>query len=112
MHNSHRVPRVSSSLILALVQSAEAVRKKEKTMTVLQALANNYNYYPRTMIRFCSISYDDMGSIPGEVQQLGWEVVWGPAELVSWLDISYSLAYICRRKQPFATAEYTVVIRG
>jgi hypothetical protein len=79
-------------------------------MSVLEALANNYNYYPRTMIRFCSISYEDMGSIPGDVQNLGWEVVWGPAELVSWLDISYSLAYVCRRQ--LTQTEYAVVIRG
>jgi len=79
-------------------------------MTTLELLTNNYNYYPRTMIRFCSISYEDMSSIPGDVHNLGWEVVWGPAELVSWLDISYSLAYICRRQQPYN--EYTVVIRG
>ena len=39
-------------------------------MTTLELLTNNYNYYPRTMIRFCSISYEDMSSIPGDVQAL------------------------------------------
>ena len=78
-------------------------------MTMLETLANNYNYYPRTMIRLCEISYDDLSLIPGEVQQLGWNVVWGPAELVSSWDISYSLAYVCARSQP---NEYTMVIRG
>ena len=58
-------------------------------MTMLEPLANDYGYYPRTMISLCGISYDDLGSIRGEVQNLKWEVVWGPAELVSWLDISY-----------------------
>ena len=81
-------------------------------MTDPNPLTADYNYYPRTMIRLCNISYDDFYCIPSEVQQLGWEVVWGPAELVSWLDISYSLAFICRRQQPNTTAEYTVVIRG
>ena len=79
-------------------------------MTLLEPLANDYNYYPRTMVDLAAISYDDLGSIPNEVQQLGWQVVWGPAELVSWLDVSYSLAYVCRRPQPYN--EYTVVIRG
>lgn len=81
-------------------------------MTNANPLAANYNYYPRTMIRLCNISYDDLYCIPNEVQQLGWQVVWGPAELVSWLDISYSLAFVCRRQQPNTAAEYTVVIRG
>jgi hypothetical protein len=79
-------------------------------MTTLEPLANDYNYYPRTMIRFCSISYEDMGSIPGDVANLGWQVVWGPADLASLFGISYSLAYVCRRQQPYN--EYTVVIRG
>lgn len=81
-------------------------------MTILDPSANEYNYYPRTMIRLCAISYDDFNGIANEVQQLGWEVVWGPAELVSWLDISYSLAFICRRQRSSAPDEYTVVIRG
>lgn len=79
-------------------------------MTLLEPLANDYNYYPRTMINLAALSYDDLGSIPNAVQQLGWQVVWGPAELVSWLDVSFSLAYVCRRAQPYN--EYTVVIRG
>jgi hypothetical protein len=78
-------------------------------MTMLKPLADNYNYYPRTMIRLCEISYDDISIIPSEVQQLGLDVVWGPVELVSWLDVSYSLAYVCMREDP---NEYTLVIRG
>jgi len=78
-------------------------------MTTPESEANSYNYYPRTMIRLCEYSYYDLNDIPPAVQQLGLEVVWGPAELVDWLGISYSLAYICRRRQP---NEYTVVIRG
>jgi hypothetical protein len=61
------------------------------------------------MIRFCEISYDDLSSIAPAVQKLGWKVVWGPAELVDFFGVSYSLAYICQRDNP---AEYTVVIRG
>ncbi len=78
-------------------------------MTNLKPLANNYNYYPRTTIRLCEISYEDMGSIPGDVENLGLEVVWGPAELVSSWDISYSLMYVCKRS---SLDEYFVVIRG
>lgn len=78
-------------------------------MTTLMPLADNYNYYPRTMIRLCEISYQKMNTIPAAVQGLGLEVVWGPAELVSLLGISYSLLFVCRNSQ---TGEYTVVIRG
>ena len=81
-------------------------------MTTLEPLASNYNYYPRLMIRLCLISYDDLNLIASKVKSLGWEVVWGPAELVSWLDISYSLAFVCRRQQSSQPPEYTVVIRG
>lgn len=78
-------------------------------MTLLQPLANNYNYYPRTMIRFCEISYDDTNAIKTEVQNLGWTVAWGPAELRDFFGVSYSLAFICQRNN---ADEYTVVIRG
>ena len=70
-------------------------------------MIDDASYYPSTMIALCEISYDYMHSIPDKVRKIGWEVVWGPAELVSWLDISYSLAFVCRRQD-----EYTVVIRG
>lgn len=68
-----------------------------------------YNVYPRTMVRFSAISYESMSDIPGAVQALGWDVVWGPAEHRSIVDISYSLMYACRNRQ---TGEYAVVIRG
>ena len=78
-------------------------------MGEFQPLAEKYNYYPRTMIRLCEISYDDTSSIPGAVQGLDLTVVWGPAELVNSWGISYSLMYVAMRSQP---NEYTVVIRG
>jgi hypothetical protein len=78
-------------------------------MTMLKPLADNYNSYPRTMIRLSEISYQDMSAIPAAVQGLGLEVVWGPAELVDALGVSYSLMFVCRNAQ---TGEYTVVIRG
>lgn len=78
-------------------------------MTNLKPLADNYNYYPQTTIRLCEISYQDMSSIPGAIANLGLELVWGPAELVSSWDISYSLMYVCKRSP---LNEYFVVIRG
>ncbi|MEK6262303.1 MAG: hypothetical protein AABP62_27205 [Planctomycetota bacterium] len=78
-------------------------------MTMLKPLADNYNYYPRTMIRLCEISYQKFPDIPAAVQGLGLELVWGPAELRSIFDVSYSLMFICRNSQ---TDEYTVVVRG
>jgi hypothetical protein len=79
-------------------------------MTTPNPSAEDFGYYSRTMVQLCAISYEDMGSIPNDVTNLGWDVVWGPAELVSWLDISYSLAFICQRQA--APQEYAVVIRG
>lgn len=70
---------------------------------------DSYNYYPQTMIDFCAISYDDISSIPAAVQQLGWTVVWGPAQLLSDEGVSYSLAFVASRNDPNET---TVVIRG
>ncbi|HSU16115.1 lipase family protein [Longimicrobium sp.] len=71
---------------------------------------SNFGYYPRTMINLAVISYDDpMSSIPGDVAALGWQVVWGPAELVDDFGVSYSRAYIAHRS---TLDEYTVVIRG
>jgi hypothetical protein len=80
-------------------------------MTLLTPFAEDFNYYPPTMIRLCEISYQDMDCIPAAVQALGLglSVVWGPAEHVSDVGISYSLMYVARREQP---DEYTVVIRG
>ncbi len=70
---------------------------------------NNYNYYPRTMVRLCNISYLDINAIAGAVNQLSLEVVWGPAQLVSSWDIPYSLMFIAKNA---TTGEFTVVIRG
>jgi len=71
---------------------------------------SNFGYYPRTMINLSVIAYSDpMSSIPAQVEALGLEVVWGPAELVDGLGVSYSRAYIAHRSDP---DEYTVVIRG
>ena len=78
-------------------------------MNHLKAQANSYNYYPRTTVRLCEISYQDMSAIPQAVANLGLNVVWGPAELVSSWDISYSLMYVCKRSP---LNEYFVVIRG
>ena len=78
-------------------------------MNELKYLESSYNYYPRTMIRLCDISYRDMSSIPGAVKDLGLKVVWGPAEAVSSWGISYSLMFVAMRSEP---EEYTVVIRG
>ncbi len=78
-------------------------------MTLLKPLADNYNSYPRTMIRLCEISYQELDDIPAAVQALGWELVWGPAELRSIFDVSYSLMFVCRNSR---TDEYTVVVRG
>lgn len=78
-------------------------------MTEFETSAGGYNIYPRTMVRFSVIAYDSMSDIHGAVQALGWDVVWGPAELRSIVDISYCLMYACRNRQ---TGEYAVVIRG
>ena len=71
--------------------------------------ASDFGYYPRTMIDLAVIAYSDIASIPPKVEALGMEVVWGPAQLVRWDGITYSLAYIAHRRH---THETTVVIRG
>ena len=79
-------------------------------MDVFDNIGRNYDFYPNTSIVLCAIAYDDMSVIPGEVaSQTGLRVVWGPAELKSWDDISYSLAYIAGDA---STGEYFAVIRG
>jgi hypothetical protein len=71
----------------------------------------DFGYYIRTMITMAVIAYSfEMGSIPAQVDSLGWSVVWGPAELVDDLGVSYSRAYIAQRND--AEGEYAVVIRG
>lgn len=78
-------------------------------MSEFETSAGGYNIYPWTMVRFSVIAYDSLTDIPGAVQALGWDVVWGPAERRSIVDVSYSLMYACRNRQ---TGEYAVVIRG
>ncbi|MFZ5637273.1 MAG: lipase family protein [Pseudomonadota bacterium] len=79
-------------------------------MDVFEQIGRNYDWYPNTAIALCAISYDDMGAIPGEVEnQTGLKVVWGPAELDHWDDVSYSRAFIAGDSE---TNEYFVVIRG
>lgn len=70
---------------------------------------NGYNYYPQVMIQLCAISYQTPSTIPPAVEQLGWTVTWGPAQLPSDSDDPYALAYVAHRDNP---DEYTVVIRG
>jgi len=78
-------------------------------MSAIDPGSSQYASYPPTMIALCVASYLDMADIPPAVQQLGLEVVWGPAELTDIVGISYSLAYIVHNA---ATNEVTVVIRG
>jgi hypothetical protein len=79
-------------------------------MSFLSQIASNYGYYVRLMIALAIIAYDDpMTSIPGRVEQIGMEVVWGPAEIGDGLDVSYTRAFIVHDP---ASDEYTVVIRG
>lgn len=78
-------------------------------MNSFEPLVGSYNTYPRTMVRLCVISYESTRDIPSAVQALGWDVVWGPAQLKSIVDISYSLMFVCKNRQ---TGEYAVVIRG
>ena len=79
-------------------------------MDVFDNIGSNYDFYPNTSIALCAIAYDSMSAIHGEVSsQTGLRVVWGPAELKSWDDISYSRAYIAG---DIGTGEYFVVIRG
>src|SRR5579872_3437613 len=71
--------------------------------------AETYGYYPRLMARLCDASYLSIDQIPVAVAALGQQVVWGPAQLVDSLGVSYSLAFICKAVNG---SEYTVVIRG
>lgn len=68
-------------------------------------------YYLRTMITLSVIAYNpNMDTIPTLVDSLGWNVVWGPAELKDELGVSYSRAYIAQNDT--VPGEYAVVIRG
>jgi len=84
-------------------------------MTQLNFKANDYDFYPRTMIRLSEIAYDDIDDIKTNVKNLyqkkenRFDVVWGPAEATSIVDIAYSLMFVAYRAE---TNEYVVVIRG
>lgn len=81
-------------------------------MSFLEKLSANssYNYYPRTCIDLCVISYSEIGKISAEVSsQTDTQVVWGPYEKTDVLGIAYSLMYVAKR---VSTNEYFVVIRG
>lgn len=71
---------------------------------------SNYAYYARLMAALAVLAYNDpMTSIPQQVEPLGVQVVWGPAEIGDGLDISYTRAFITRDT---ASGAYAVVIRG
>ena len=79
-------------------------------MDVFDNIGSNYDYYPNTAIGLCVISYSDIGSIAAEVaSQTNLTVVWGPAQLVSDFDVTYSLMYAASNAE---TGECFVVIRG
>ncbi len=79
-------------------------------MTTSPFISGNCNAYPPIMIALCEISYQDIKTIPHTVKdQLKLQVVWGPAELVSDLDVAYSLMFVA---QNVGSNEYIVVIRG
>jgi hypothetical protein len=78
-------------------------------MSTPVTIASGFTKYPPLMIRLCNVSYLGMRAIPDAVKNLGLEVVWGPAELVSIVDVAYSLMFVARDP---ATDEYTVVVRG
>ncbi|HPG63127.1 MAG TPA: hypothetical protein PK586_14025 [Casimicrobium sp.] len=80
-------------------------------MNVMDLVGSSYNYYPKTAVALCVISYSDTGSIAAQVsQQTDVSVVWGPAECVSKITgVPYSLMYVAAKA---STGEYYVVIRG
>ncbi len=79
-------------------------------MTIPSSISGNYNVYARTMIALCEISYQEIATIPQTVKdELKLQVVWGPAELVSDLDVAYSLMFVAHKAE---SNEYIVVIRG
>lgn len=79
-------------------------------MNVMNQINSNPDYYPNTAIALCNISYDAPDEIsPAVSAATNLDVVWGPAQLVSWDDVSYSLMFVARDA---ATGEYFVVIRG
>lgn len=79
--------------------------KTKKNSTITTDSASGY------MIDLCVISYSQIQNIRQEIQNLnaGWELVWGPAQLVSESGISYSLMYIVNDP---TSGETAIVIRG
>lgn len=79
-------------------------------MSLAAEILANYGHYARLMVALAVIAYNDpIGSIPRQVEPLGVQVVWGPAEIGDGLGVSYTRAFITRNP---AGDEYTVVIRG
>jgi hypothetical protein len=99
----------SPELVLPANQETKLVPSLSTDVKPISAADNNYNYYPRTMVSLCVASYADISNIAQEVAQLGLNVAWGPAQLVSDWGIPYSLMYVAVNQ---AKDEYTVVIRG
>lgn len=72
---------------------------------------SNFGHYARLMIALAVIAYNDpIGSIKAEVEPLGVQVVWGPAEIGDGVGVSYTRAFITR--DTASKGVYTVVIRG
>lgn len=79
-------------------------------MTAVEQIESNSDYYDATTIELCVISYESQDKISAAVaSNTNLKVVWGPARLVHWDDIAYSLMYVACNAQ---TGEYFVVIRG
>lgn len=72
--------------------------------------SSGYNYYPNTAISFCVESYKSISDIEQYFSSnVDYDLVWGPYELVSDLDVAYSLMFVAKR---ISTGECFVVIRG
>lgn len=79
-------------------------------MSLVAEILANYGHYARLMVALAVIAYNDpISSIPEQVEPLGVQVVWGPAEIGDGLGVSYTRAFITRDS---TGSEYTVVIRG
>jgi pimeloyl-ACP methyl ester carboxylesterase len=79
-------------------------------MPFFRDLAFDHGHYARLMIALAVIAYDDpMSGIPAQVEPLGVQVVWGPADIGDGLGVSYTRAFITADS---AAQEYTLVIRG
>ena len=78
-------------------------------MNDLSLVQSNYNYYPNICSKLCVISYEPMHTIPNAVANAGLQVVWGPYQLKTDFDISYSRMFVAKRN---GSDEHFVVIRG